>query len=526
MMTSAPFTIAEDQWFHIAAPGEWPHKPTGLTQILDDEAMSAILTSFNEAKTSPNWAGMLVDFDHQSLDQDKPTIAAGWITELDKRPNGLWARVRWSDVGQKSIEGGRYRFISPVWRSSDCCDCGDKRIRPMKLMNCAVTNDPNIRALFPLSNSSRDLPARYAPPAIPIPPPAIRIRMRGEFLFQNAIKLQRHDLLHNRAPVARQMTDEQLRAFFAKRGGGGSGGGGRGESGGSGPETGSHSETPGTNSGSIPSQNIPAPKTARDHDGRIKDLKDRRNQLLNMDVGPKPTKKTFDMVDVGEVKRAAMAEKGASAGDVIAAVNNAKATNKQRKAELKEIKDNIASQYKSEGARDRALARYLESIDKQFGAEVQAQNKLRSAIAEEVTKLDEMIAEEMTREQESENAIQMAEAERQRKEAVKAQVAADKAAEKKRQEAEKAAKNPPKDDAAVVAYRMEQRKKSAYIDAMVAGDDAYFAQIYPNADHEAVKARVAEIMSASPTSSDSKLVKSQLAELKKLPIPMKPTETL
>lgn len=184
---STAFSLPEDGWFHIATPGEWPHKPTGLVQILDDEAMAEIVKAFVEFKAAPNWPGVLIDFDHQSLDQDKPTTAAGWIVDLEQRPTGLWARVRWSDLGRKSIEGGRYRFISPVWKSSDCALLGQDRIRPLKLMNCAVTNDPNIKGLFPLSNSVT-APVEFSPPAMPI---------------------------ENRRPL----TDEQRKAIHAKNGG-------------------------------------------------------------------------------------------------------------------------------------------------------------------------------------------------------------------------------------------------------------------------------------------------------------------
>ena len=50
-------------------------------------------------------------------------------------------QIKWSDIGRECIEGGRYRFISPVWNSSGCAKLGEDRIRPLKLMNCAVTND-------------------------------------------------------------------------------------------------------------------------------------------------------------------------------------------------------------------------------------------------------------------------------------------------------------------------------------------------------------------------------------------------
>ena len=40
------FALPEDGWFNIATRGEWPHKPTGLVQVLDDAAIAAIIDAF------------------------------------------------------------------------------------------------------------------------------------------------------------------------------------------------------------------------------------------------------------------------------------------------------------------------------------------------------------------------------------------------------------------------------------------------------------------------------------------------
>jgi hypothetical protein len=102
-----------------------------------------------------NFAGLLVDFDHFSLDDRARSEAAGWIVDLEARDTGLWAKIRWSDVGEEAVKGGRYRFMSPVWARSDCVDLGNGRVRPVRLINAAVTNDPNLRGMCPLSNNGR-----------------------------------------------------------------------------------------------------------------------------------------------------------------------------------------------------------------------------------------------------------------------------------------------------------------------------------------------------------------------------------
>jgi hypothetical protein len=160
-----------------------------VVQVIDHEACVAMAARFAADANTPNFPGLLVDFDHFSLDGEKRSEAAGWITGLqarvesgkgqagsaegDPHPNplpsqgegvnaaGLWAQIRWSDLGEEAVKGGRYRFLSPVWARSDCVDLGPSagsgqampRVRPVRLLNAAVTNDPNLKGMRPLSNS-------------------------------------------------------------------------------------------------------------------------------------------------------------------------------------------------------------------------------------------------------------------------------------------------------------------------------------------------------------------------------------
>jgi len=146
------FQMPEDGWYQIAPLGEFPHQPTGVVQIVDREACDAMTNAFREESGRANFAGLLIDFDHFSLDDKLKSEAAGWMTELQNRDDGLWAKIRWSDVGEECVKGGRYRFLSPVWSQRDCQDLGNGRLRPIRLLNAAVTNDPNLKGMVPLSN--------------------------------------------------------------------------------------------------------------------------------------------------------------------------------------------------------------------------------------------------------------------------------------------------------------------------------------------------------------------------------------
>jgi phage I-like protein len=159
MNSTTTFQPAPDGWFHIAPHGTFPH-PTGALQVIDAEACEAMLGTFNEEARQPHFPGLLVDFDHSSHDPAQPTTAAGWIGGLEHRGDGLYAQIRWSDLGHQALTGGRYRLASPVWNRADCdqwtAPASDGRdvmhLRPRRLDRLALTNDPNLPGLMPLSN--------------------------------------------------------------------------------------------------------------------------------------------------------------------------------------------------------------------------------------------------------------------------------------------------------------------------------------------------------------------------------------
>ena len=174
LILNRDFRLPDDGWYHIAPLGEFAHAGAGVIQVIDLEACIAMAARCAADANTPNFPGLLIDFDHFSLDSEKRSEAAGWIIALEARcsgqnpesnphPNplpsqgeginaGLWAQIRWSDLGEEAVKGGRYRFLSPVWSRSDCVDLGNGRVRPVRILNAAVTNDPNLKGMVPLSN--------------------------------------------------------------------------------------------------------------------------------------------------------------------------------------------------------------------------------------------------------------------------------------------------------------------------------------------------------------------------------------
>jgi phage I-like protein len=145
------FQKPADGWYHIVPKGEFPHPVVGM-QVVDDTALEAIVNRFNTEALQTNNVGLRIDFDHFSYDEEKSSEAAGWINKVENRADGIWAQVRWSDVGETAVTNGRFRLVSPVWMPGDLQKIGNRRVRPLRLDSVALTNNPRIKGMAPLSN--------------------------------------------------------------------------------------------------------------------------------------------------------------------------------------------------------------------------------------------------------------------------------------------------------------------------------------------------------------------------------------
>lgn len=176
-VATGAFELPADGWYQLSPIGEFPvslardekgvngfgTKHTSAVQVLDQASITSLANSLGAGGEK------LIDYDHESLDQTKRTTAAGWITNLNARDTGLWMAPRWSTGGQAAVSGGEYRYVSPVWNPDDCEVLGETadgsalRVRPLRLANAGLTNDPNLRGLAPLSNRAPAAPAQTKP---------------------------------------------------------------------------------------------------------------------------------------------------------------------------------------------------------------------------------------------------------------------------------------------------------------------------------------------------------------------------
>ena len=172
------FQHPADGWYHIEAAGEHPNHRAGIVQVIDAQACAAIVSSFNSRASAPGYPGMLIDHEHFKHDQDKETVAYGWLGQLECRPDGIYGRIRWTDTGKKAVDGGDYRFFSTEYDPKDLEDVAAPRqsaansadssknggslptaatnkirfVRPMKLDGLTLTNANNNKGQKPITN--------------------------------------------------------------------------------------------------------------------------------------------------------------------------------------------------------------------------------------------------------------------------------------------------------------------------------------------------------------------------------------
>lgn len=118
-----------------------------VEEIVDDEALKNIISNYEGDE-------LLLDIDHRSMREplQRSTEAAGWIRNLiaiysDSPLAGLYGTIKWTETGRKLVEARDYRFLSPVFVIDD-----DNK--PLKLVNCALTNRPAFTNIEPILNTA------------------------------------------------------------------------------------------------------------------------------------------------------------------------------------------------------------------------------------------------------------------------------------------------------------------------------------------------------------------------------------
>lgn len=103
----------------LSGAPDWAHLiPLGRLKTRDGRRFSLVDAQEVIDAFNTNGADLPIDYEHQNdRPQAKlsgPVPAAGWITALELRKNGIWGRVEWTERARTLIQSREYRYLSPV----------------------------------------------------------------------------------------------------------------------------------------------------------------------------------------------------------------------------------------------------------------------------------------------------------------------------------------------------------------------------------------------------------------------------
>src|SRR5512139_4138080 len=126
------------EWIRLLPLGQVELSDSREPFEVDAASLAAMVAAFRSRGVD-----LVIDYEHQSL-QGERAPAAGWIKDLEARPDGLWARVEWTRQARQYLLSKEYRYFSPVLRLDPATR------RPTALMHLGLTNVPAIKHLPPL----------------------------------------------------------------------------------------------------------------------------------------------------------------------------------------------------------------------------------------------------------------------------------------------------------------------------------------------------------------------------------------
>ena len=146
----------------LAGVPDWVHLlPLGEIKAVDGRAWRNTDPQAVVNATRAIGRDLPIDYDH-ATDTGKasgaPAPAAGWITAVEVRADGIWGKVDWTERGREALAAREWRFISPVFLFDKAAGV----IR--RILRAALTNDPAIAELTALAHAERAVArARLSP---------------------------------------------------------------------------------------------------------------------------------------------------------------------------------------------------------------------------------------------------------------------------------------------------------------------------------------------------------------------------
>lgn len=98
-------------WIHAAPLASYTHPLYG-EQTIDETRIARFIQNFNDKIYGQD---IPINYEHFGKDPAKGYKAAGWVTDIENRDDGMWWQVAFTDDATKEIKANEWRYFSPEW---------------------------------------------------------------------------------------------------------------------------------------------------------------------------------------------------------------------------------------------------------------------------------------------------------------------------------------------------------------------------------------------------------------------------
>jgi phage I-like protein len=136
--------FSDTSWIQAVPVGTYQHPVYGEISFTPDKISNMALNVKNEVRDTQ----LDVDYDHKS----RTGKAAGWITDAQARPDGLYLQVEWTETATAAIKNKEYKYFSPEYQDKWKHPKTGTMYRDV-LFGGALTNRPFLKDLLPVNLS-------------------------------------------------------------------------------------------------------------------------------------------------------------------------------------------------------------------------------------------------------------------------------------------------------------------------------------------------------------------------------------
>ena len=140
--------LTDGVWIQATPLGIF-HHPVYGEELLDDVRIDRMVTHFDEGIYGQD---VPIYYEHFGMDSAKGMKAAGWVTATERREDGMWWNVKFTEEAITEIKNGEWKYFSPEW-NEEWTNPETRTTYTDVIAGGALTNNPFFKNMVPLNFS-------------------------------------------------------------------------------------------------------------------------------------------------------------------------------------------------------------------------------------------------------------------------------------------------------------------------------------------------------------------------------------